>query len=292
MGHCFICGSNGLKENKGAGPHPLWECLKCGLLFNGPMEQEAGLARIYETYYDPWHLDTCYREVSAMKKRTFAGYFNAISGHTNISAGRLLDIGCATGDLMEEAKARGFDVYGVEISPRGIAETQKKFGIDKIIARPIRKGDFPGDFFDIITLCDVLEHIPDPLDFLEILCGILKPSGAVMIITPDAGSWIRKAMGKNWPHYKTEHLYYYNRSNIRKLLAKKFDDLAVLTAKKTLTIDYLIGVAAAYSRSRILTMMLSLLKRLPRYLRQRCFQAYIGEMLVICRKKTITGYGG
>lgn len=262
--------------------YSLIECMKCGLQFLDPIPDKKNLDKIYSNYYKAWDIDASEREVSRMKSKTFSGYLKKITGY--LSSGTLLDIGCATGELLQVAQGMGFDVYGVEISPDGIRRCREKFGENRIIGAHIKAGDFPCEFFDIIALSDVIEHVREPTIFLNTLYNLLKPGGLLMIVTPDTSSWTRKIMKRHWLHYKEEHLYYYNRRNIVKLLGPHLKIIMSGNAYKTLTIEYFLNILKAYSGYGVFFRIMYLYKLLPSWLRLSSFKFYIGEMFILCKK--------
>lgn len=280
---CFICGYD---KPAGKGPvipsYNLMECPKCGLQFLDPIPDEKRLKMIYDDYYKAWGMAESLDEVSKMKAKTFKGYLDNIM--PAVSSGRLLDIGCATGELLEVARNAGFDVYGIEVSAQGLVRCRERFGKDKIVEGNLKAGDFQPGFFDVITLFDVMEHILTPVKFLEIVSDILKPSGMLVMVTPDASSWTRKAMGRRWPHYKEEHIYYYNKDNIVRMLSRHFDILDIRRAKKALSINYIKNVTQAYCNKGLLYRVVNLLAKLTDRIKFADFKISIGEMLILCRK--------
>ena len=280
---CILCGNLKNNEIGSLDDYSIRECSKCFLQFLDPIPVRESLSKIYSDYYKSW--DYCYsgNEVSRMKKATFQRYLKLIIPH--ISSGTLLDVGCATGELMQTAQDLGFDVYGVEISPYGIHRCREKFGHNKIIDTNLKAGDFPLGFFNLITLSDVIEHILEPVLFIDLLWSLLKPNGFLMIVTPDTSSFIKKIMGMHWPHYKEEHVYYYNRSNIIQLLSPRFKTIVLDKVYKTLTLDYVANILKAYSNYSGFRTIAYMLKLFPSRLRLQLFKVSIGEMLVLCRKK-------
>ncbi len=279
---CFVCKNDELLLKGSVKSYSLIECSRCGLQFLDPIPRKKDLDQIYSNYYKAWGIEQWGHEVSAMKRKTFRGYLSQVAKF--ISCGKLLDIGCATGELMEVAQEMGFDVYGVEISQEGIRRCKKKFGGKKIIDTELEYGNFPPDFFDVITLSDVLEHMPVPRPFLDILWTMLKPDGILMTVTPDTCSFARRLMGMKWLHYKEEHIFYYNRSNIARLFAPKFKVLTQKTAYKNLTLTYCASVINGYidhGYKRFFTYLITLL---PFRIRHFPFLFNIGEMFILCRK--------
>lgn len=288
---CIICGfDRPCGKGTAVTPYILMECPKCGLQFLDPIPDEKRLKAIYCDYYKAWGIDKSPDKVSGMKAKTFKGYLDAIT--PAVSSGRLLDIGCATGELLEAAENSGFDVYGIEVSRPGIARCREKFGKDKILEGDLKKGDFPPDFFDVITLFDVIEHISSPAEFLKIVSNILKPSGVLMMVTPDTSSWTRKALGKRWPHYKEEHIYYYNKSNIAMILSPYFDLLDIRSAKKTLSIDYVRNIMQAKSGKGFLNNVIGIIAKLAERIKFAHFKVNIGEMIILCKKRGLLNSPG
>lgn len=283
MRSCFICGNNEFMPIGPLGSRTLRKCNMCGLQFLDPAPDEEALREIYADYYKAWGIEYLEEEVSRMKRNTFTSYMNKIKKF--MPGGKMLDIGCATGEFMSVAQASGFEVYGVEVAPPGIYRCRELFGAGRVIGGTLREGDFPQNYFDVITLSDVIEHIAEPHLFLDILANILKPEGVLMIVTPDTSSRLSRLMGHRWPHYKEEHVFYYNRSNISRFLSSMFDTISITPAYKTLTINYCLNIIKAYSYAGLLNKISQILACLPRSIREYQFNANIGEMFILFRKK-------
>ena len=219
-----------------------------------------------------------------MKRATFAGYLDRIAPFR--ASGTLLDVGCASGELMTVARDRGFDVYGVEISSAGVERCKGLFGAEKVIGRRLQRDDFPAAFFDVIVLSDVLEHVPVLREFVAMLECMLRPQGLLLIVTPDTTSWTRTLLGRSWPHYKREHLYYFNRTNLTVLFSDRHETLAVEPARKVLTLNYVVNVLQSYPASFTSQLLVRMIRVVPKRLRSHAFTLSIGEMLLLLRKRT------
>jgi len=97
--------------------------------------------------------------------------------------GRLLDIGCGTGEFVATAVRRGWRSAGLEISSRA-AELALRKGLDvcccTLSSAPYRKGSF-----DVITCLDVLEHVADPLQDLQLIRDLLAAEGLLVVRVPN-----------------------------------------------------------------------------------------------------------
>jgi 2-polyprenyl-3-methyl-5-hydroxy-6-metoxy-1,4-benzoquinol methylase len=283
--HCIVCGSPDITHIGITGGFPLCNCKECGLQFLYPRPSREELKCIYADYYRPWGIDTSGDAVSEMKMRTFRGYMQHVERYA--PKGRLLDVGCATGELLSVARNMGFDAYGIEISPKGVEKCRTIFGEGRIASKPLEKGDFPDGSFDVVTLCDVLEHLEAPGDFLAIVATLLKPEGILLIVTPDTSSWTCRLMGASWPHFKKEHLYYFSRTNIIKFLPSALVVMELVGAKKSLSIRYCRNIIEAHNGSTIGARLISFLRFFPRGLQVWPFSVGFGEMLILARKGNV-----
>ena len=120
---------------------------------------------------------------------------------------KLLDIGAGSGILVEQAQERGFTAMGVEPSRWLWQKAQVR-------DLPVFLGTFPHpnskDFFDVITLIDVIEHVPDPVGLLKDAEKALSPEGIIVVATPDIGVLLARILGKAWWHLRVAHIGYFN----------------------------------------------------------------------------------
>lgn len=99
---------------------------------------------------------------------------------------KILDIGCGTGKNIEQLQSLGI-VYGLDNSPQAINFCLKR-GLRNIKLGQAEKINFPNNYFDIVTVLDVLEHADDKLVLKEIN-RVLKKNGLIIITVP-AFSWL------------------------------------------------------------------------------------------------------
>jgi len=240
-------------------------------------------------FYDYWGLRESSNQHSGdlwtMKMKTSLAYLNLVERCVpqGLPSPQLLDIGCAHGFMLEAAQQRGFQASGIDISPAVSVARQQGFNV---YDRPLHELGLSANTFDIITLIDVLEHVPDPRRLMQEVCRILKPKGAVLIVTPDIGSWIARIMKDSWPHYKSEHIFYFNRRSLCMLLRKTgFSVEHVGRAFKYLNLTYILGHFQKYSPGWVTTLLTSLHSVLPLALTRTTLR-FQTEMLSIARPKT------
>ena len=279
---CPLCGDSGSVERYEA-PLPIRDCA-CGLTFIWPRPTMDELNEIYtEEYYKSWGIegedDALPR---AMKHLTFAYRLRKIA--QVVRPGKVLDVGCATGYFLEVASRFGWEVTGVELSAYSARLAASKFG-ERVFNGSLEEAAFPDASFDMVTLSDLLEHIPDPLSFLREVRRILKPGGGVMIVTPNVDSLTERVMRGKWSHYKGEHLFYFSPLTIRACLEKSgFAAGKVSSAPKYLNLAYVLNQFTIYPHP-VLTPLLKMVDCLiPERLKKVSVPIRCGEMMVLATK--------
>ena len=101
---------------------------------------------------------------------------------------KLLDVGCGTGWFLELCKEEGLECYGQELGSELAEYTSKRTGI-KIFNDKISDISGFDNFFEIIVLFDLIEHLEDPVDFIKILKNKLVEGGIILIFTPNFNSF-------------------------------------------------------------------------------------------------------
>jgi 2-polyprenyl-3-methyl-5-hydroxy-6-metoxy-1,4-benzoquinol methylase len=150
-------------------------------------------------------------KIIVMRKK----YFPKILQDITLSKGmRVLDIGCAYGYFLKLCDEVGCETYGIDISKYAINHAKKETKA-KLFLHDVNKGlpMFTNDFFDLVTMFDVIEHLTSPFLTLKELHRVLKPGGWLVITTPNLNSierYLKKLFGKEkeWHgYYDKTHLY-------------------------------------------------------------------------------------
>ncbi len=145
-------------------------------------------------------------------------------------SGRLLDVGCGLGYFVRRvADVPGWEAFGYEISQPAVDFARRKLGLDTVSLGRVEDAQFERESFDIITLWDVIEHIPDPDPLLAYLFSTLKHAGILFIHTPNVQVQLPKARLKRWiwgmkpgVHYleARDHLHIYSMKTISIILRR------------------------------------------------------------------------
>jgi SAM-dependent methyltransferase len=99
--------------------------------------------------------------------------------------GRLLDVGCGCGFFLKSAQDAGWEVLGVDLNTKAISYATSHLQVNALPG-DLRDAHFPDGSFDLVTLWNVLDHAPDPIDLLREVHRVLKDDGRVFIRTPNA----------------------------------------------------------------------------------------------------------
>jgi SAM-dependent methyltransferase len=128
-------------------------------------------------------------------------------------SGRLLDVGCATGDFLHIAQEY-YKVEGLEIS-QWSAEIARKRGIQ--VHEILLDGMKENGIYDVISLWGVIEHFENPSKEIQQLFRLLKPNGIVCLWTGDVDSIWSRILGKNWWYYQGQHIQMFTNASLCKL---------------------------------------------------------------------------
>jgi 2-polyprenyl-3-methyl-5-hydroxy-6-metoxy-1,4-benzoquinol methylase len=260
------------------------------MVFLHPQPDAEELHRIYQNdYYRSWGLNgqgTGDEEAGdaarLMKQGTFGLRLKRLAGVT--APGRVLDVGCATGFFLEVADRAGWDVHGVELSRYAADEAKRRFG-ERVFNGTLEEAGFAADSFALVTLSDILEHIPSPRAFLAEVKRILAPGGRVMIVTPNVTSLSAHLMGRRWSHFKAEHLHYFAPHTITRLLTEcGFTVDAREPAAKCLNLAYIHTQFRVYPHALMTPISRMAATLVPERLQRLNIPLYCGEMLVLARK--------
>jgi SAM-dependent methyltransferase len=133
--------------------------------------------------------------------------------------GSILDVGCASGAFLVAMRGRGWSVQGVEPSAAAVA-TARSHGL-AVHHGVLETAELTPGQFDALTLWDVLEHVPEPLDTLHAAAAALKPGGVVVIRVPNPLGLDARLFGRYWTGLDMpRHLWLYTWRQLKLLLAQ------------------------------------------------------------------------
>ncbi len=220
------------------------ECALCGLAWTDPRPLESDLGKLYERYYT--HGATTGTSGLLMRLQTAVarpilssafGYPAGPSGRLlgillscvpalrEIAGatvrwlhcrprGRLLDVGCGSGQFLHSMRELGWDISGVEPDPHALRVARDRLG-SCVAQGSLDTVSTASDRFEAITLYHVLEHVPDPVRTLQACRRLLSPSGSLVIVTPNLESLGRRCFGDAWRGWEVpRHLFLFSRRSL------------------------------------------------------------------------------
>ncbi|MBI1872342.1 MAG: methyltransferase domain-containing protein [Acidobacteria bacterium] len=288
---CLLCEGTRLRYLFPVNGHPLFECEDCGFVFLNPQPSDEVLGQIYKADYLLEDQDSGggdHECVAVMKQQTAQLYLSQLIRYCGKPAGRLLEIGCGKGDFLVLARATGFDVMGVDVSPHAVATATSRLGAGAVTCGNADALDLPEEYFDVCVLFDTLEHVRRPVALLTHIHRSLKPGAVLFVVTPSLDSWSATLMGSRWPEFKTEHLHYFDTQTIQNVLARTgFEKVRITPNSKYLSVGY---VNSHFERFRVAlyTPLVSAVTRLlPAPMRKRPFAVVSSGMNVLARKAAL-----
>jgi SAM-dependent methyltransferase len=222
-GECPLCGATRARTLHRFPEASYARCLDCGLVHLRPRLREAEMLRLYQDgAYFSGSAELGYEDYEAeapLLRRTFERRLDELARHQ--PRGRLLDVGCGPGLLVEAALARGYDAYGIDASAHA-AERARETLAGRVRAGTLESLAFD-EPFDLITGFDVFEHLYQPRAFVRRLATLLRPGGRVALATPNYDSWLRRLLGRRTVSFKIpEHVAYYDPRTLARAVGEEF----------------------------------------------------------------------
>ena len=228
---CRLCGNDNFNLYLEASVNKklvyIVRCVNCGLIFQNPMLSDKERLELYaKDYFEHGYLDK-ENQIGLYDQATF--FLERLLRYCD--KGRLLDIGAASGAYVRAAIDKGWEAYGVELSPSAVAFAKDYWKVD-LIQGTLEEAHFQNNFFDAVILVHTLEHLPDPLKTLIGINRILKRTGMLYVSLPNIASYKAKKMKEQWEALKpAEHLFFFSPKTLKLLFEKAgFDILRIDTS--------------------------------------------------------------
>lgn len=189
-------------------------CNHCGMEYSNPILTEQAILDLYKTC----KVDNCVKtDEESSIRANMKRYVDRLAEHSGISQGRLLDIGCGCGHLLEYASQIGFDVAGIDPGRNAVDYARKLVGSGDIREGAYKADLFPDESFDLITCIHVIDHVVEPKELIATAARHLKKGGHMFIATHNMDSWLARMSGKNFIAYSIQHIGYFTPELLSKM---------------------------------------------------------------------------
>ena len=215
-------------------------CRSCGLVYMNPRPHHQSVQSNYAAV-----ADTRYLEEEQGRIETFGESLDHIRRF--MPSGTLLDVGCHVGTFLSVAERAGFEVAGVEPS-RWAADVARTRISGPVHTGAVEDAPMPEHGYDVVTLWDVIEHLPDPALDVRAILGALRPGGIFAVSTMDVDSLFARVLGRRWPWYMQMHLVYFSRRTLCEMLRREGFEIAdVRLHTRRVRLSYLASRLDAYA---------------------------------------------
>ncbi len=223
---CGLCGSPERELKFEDGPFSVVTCRSCGLTYVTPrLADGVLLEQVYDEGY--WSSDsakergyTDYRSDEPLYLKTYRRRLAVVRRHF-ARPGRVLDVGCAAGYFLRVMREEGWQVTGLEPSDAIRPHAERLLGAEHVHRGLLGEAALERGSFDLVTMWDVIEHIPDVVGAVREVHRLLRPGGRFLIETQNVDSRAAKVLGKRWQHYKhAEHIYHFNAATLGEVLRR------------------------------------------------------------------------
>jgi SAM-dependent methyltransferase len=218
---CALCGRRSFR--------PLWNlegfsfsrCAHCGLVQQSPQPEPGAVEARYGDAYSEYEIanQEAYRDLELLALADLRLEEAAAPLRAAAPRPRALDVGCATGALLDALRDRDWEPQGVEICVPAAKYGRRRYGL------PIHAGDlisayFPDGSFELVHASHLVEHLNDPRAFLAEARRVLARDGLLVLATPNVDGFQARLLGSEWRSAIRDHLYLFSASTLGSLLSE------------------------------------------------------------------------
>jgi SAM-dependent methyltransferase len=216
---CNLCGRDETRLFLAVNGFSYRQCVACGLVYQNPRPVFRDLKRRYGAdyfVYESSNEDNFFNLMKlGLRDAGFDGFYGPGKG---AGQGRtFLDIGCATGRLLNHVKGMGWRTRGVEICRESADYGRRTYGLD-IFVGTLEEASFPDRSFDVVHLSHLIEHVPDPKALLIEIRRVMTRDGHLLLTTPNVGGLQARFSGASWRSAIADHVFLFSKRTMRSFL--------------------------------------------------------------------------
>lgn len=211
--HCDLCGEKNRQILFVKEGFPHCRCTNCGLVYVSPrLKRHLELQKSYGT--GTMGED----QLTAAQKKRLKQAVAKIEPWRQLN--RFMDIGPGRGWYLNAAAEAGWETWAVEVNSKALSYL-KKMSSSHIIATPAEEFESPGDYFDVVRLSDVIEHLTSPRRVVERIFRSLRPGGLLELSTTNFASLSMMINGPQWMYLNgTDHIILFDPHTMSRLLTQ------------------------------------------------------------------------
>ena len=280
---CILCQNDGpfrpLYVKDG---YPIETCPSCGLAQLNPLPPDDVLDALYgDAYYDEQDGTVGYDEYAEQEEEYRATFVEELDRVRPFAPdGTVLDVGCGYGFFLGAALDAGYDAYGVDVA-RTAVEAARRTYPDRVFHGAVEDvPELEGRRFDVIFVSHLIEHICDPVPFVQNLAARLTDHGVLVLVTPNIKSILARVSGRRWVSLKLpEHVCFYSPKTITELLRRAgLRTLAIQSAYQHYRVPFIAGKVRALFHP--VSLLVPPIERLPG-IRTRIIRVTSGSLRAI-----------
>jgi 2-polyprenyl-3-methyl-5-hydroxy-6-metoxy-1,4-benzoquinol methylase len=197
-------------------------CAECGFAVTTPQPAAHEIGAYYPAgYYGAAEQRRFPHIVENLQNALYTLRVREVEAVANSEPGRVLDVGCGRGVLLQEFRRRGWEVQGTELSEQAASYARQTLKIPVEIGS-LETIHFPANHFDAIVLWHVLEHVTNPRALLAEINRILKPGGVLLVSVPNFSSFEARVCKDKWFHLDVpRHITHFSDTTLQQMLGEK-----------------------------------------------------------------------
>jgi SAM-dependent methyltransferase len=217
---CNLCGSFSRKILWDCDTYSFSKCDKCRLIYQYPQPVQKDLSLRYDDNYFDYEIENEEAFYGLMLKTLEdLDFFDRSSSMLSKNA-EFLDVGCATGRLLEYMESLGWHGRGVEL-----CRLSAEFGRDKrnldIFNGTLLEAEYFNNQFSVVHSSHLIEHLTDPAEYIKENYRIIKPGGFFITTTPNVNSLQAILFGSNWRSAIADHMYLFSPGTLSRLIMQE-----------------------------------------------------------------------
>lgn len=186
-------------------------CFACASLFTDRVPHDTE-QQDYDAYYDEGNLS-----VPSFVDHRLLEIVAEVGG--GASSGRWLDVGFGAGALLDAVSRSGWEAHGTEVSSEPVSRARARG--HRVTLGDVSAAGYPEAHFDVVSLVEVLEHVPDPDELLRQVRPLVHPTGTLYVTTPNGAGMSARLLRTSWSVVSPpEHLQLLSPAGLRRLVER------------------------------------------------------------------------